>query len=104
MSFATPQRPLPGAFLNTPAASRFGPPIPAPVFRPSALSGAQPRGQAQQSSNLKQQPQQDLQARQISQNRSIQPIARAARTINDVLQQEANFPDLDSYVRRTYPA
>jgi nuclear pore complex protein Nup155 len=30
----------------------------------------------------------------------LQPIQRAARTINETLQKEANFPDLDSYVRR----
>ncbi|KAH8752345.1 putative nucleoporin [Hyaloscypha sp. PMI_1271] len=68
----TPQRPLPGAYFNTPAASRFqtGAPIRQPMF--------QPQGTRQ----------------------PARPIQRAARTINEVLQREASFPDLDSYVRQ----
>jgi len=99
MATATPQRPLPGAFYNTPAAPRFGAPLPPPIFRPSALSSAQPRPQY---TNPPDQPQQASQSRQDPQYRSLQPIARAARTINEVLQKDVNFPELDSYVRREY--
>jgi nuclear pore complex protein Nup155 len=77
----TPQRPLPGAFFNTPAASRFPPPR-QPVFT---------AGIAQDPSNPPPAP-----------VPSLQPIQRAARTINEVLQREASFPDLDSYVRRKW--
>jgi len=94
----TPQRPIPGLFINTPAVSKFAPPP--PVFRTSSLSGQQPPPQQQQSSNTQQQQQQSSSPRQDSQSRALQPIQRAARTINEVLQKEANFPDLDSYVRR----
>jgi len=94
MAFQTPQRPLPGAFLNTPAASRYGAGmgVPAPNFlrRPGATT-SQALSMQQQSPESRQEPQ----------TQSLQPIQRAARTINEVLLKEANFPDLDSYVRRT---
>jgi nuclear pore complex protein Nup155 len=96
MAFQTPQRPLPGAFFNTPAASRFGPPPPQPLFR-QAPTPAQPQ---QNSAPQQQQQPQPAQLQALPQNRQLEPIQRAARTINDVLQKEANFPDLDSYVRR----
>ena len=32
---------------------------------------------------------------------SLKPVQRAARTINEVLRKDANFPELDSYVKRT---
>lgn len=92
----TPQRPLPGAFFNTPAPSRFGAPPPAPIFRQTSITSAQTSA-----------PGRDATAQQVApqslpglQNRPLQPIQRAARTINETLQKEANFPDLDSYVRR----
>lgn len=92
----TPQRPLPGAFFNTPAASRFGAPPPAPIFRPTGLSSAQATTPGQ-GANAQQTPQSTPGGLQ---NRTLQPVQRAARTINETLQKEANFPDLDSYVRR----
>jgi nuclear pore complex protein Nup155 len=94
----TPQRPLPGAFFNTPAASRFGAPPQPSIFRPTGLAVAPP-GATPQDANPQQTTSQSLTGLQ---NRSIQPIQRAARTINETLQKEANFPDLDSYVRRKY--
>jgi nuclear pore complex protein Nup155 len=45
-------------------------------------------------------PVEQTQSTQQPQAQSLQPIQRAARTINEVLQKDANFPDLDSYVRR----
>ncbi|KAH6673645.1 putative nucleoporin [Halenospora varia] len=89
MAFQTPQRPLPGAFFNTPAPSRY-PPSRQPVF---TAGGGQSRNPS--SSQDGQQPLAPLRDSQ-----SLQPIQRAARTINEVLQREANFPDLDSYVRQ----
>jgi nuclear pore complex protein Nup155 len=89
MAFQTPQRPLPGAFFQTPAASRFGPAPPQPQFHPVRQSSQQPP---------QQNPQQLQQQAPLT--RSLQPVQRAARTINEILQKEANFPDLDSYVRR----
>lgn len=107
MAFAamqTPQRPLPGAFFNTPAASRFDTRAPPPpIFRTqlqsySGAGGAGPPGAS--NTGVQQQQQHVDQLRQQSQSRTLQPIQRAARTINDILLREANFPDLDSYVRR----
>ncbi|CAG8974187.1 hypothetical protein HYALB_00007350 [Hymenoscyphus albidus] len=86
MAFSTPQRPLPGAFYNTPAANRFPPPR-QPVFNPVQQSRAPSNSQDQQ------QPEADP-------AQALQPIQRAQRTINEVLQREASFPDLDSYVRQ----
>jgi len=97
----TPQRPLPGAFLQTPAASRYQPgPDPARnLFRqPPQASQTNPTGQAQGTSAGSQQQQV---AQTQTQPRALLPVQRAARTINEVLQRDANFPDLDSYVRRT---
>lgn len=95
MAFQTPQRPLPGAFFNTPAASRFGPAPPQPVFRPVGLLSQQPA-----QPNAQPQQQQSSQSQQAPLTRSLQPVQRAARTINEILQKEANFPELDSYVRQ----
>jgi nuclear pore complex protein Nup155 len=96
MSFAaTPQRPLPGAYFTTPAPSRFGPgpPIRQPSFtnRPQPPPGPNPNdGQP------------NPQSRQALAPQALPPVQRAARTINEVLQREASFPDLDSYVRRKW--
>lgn len=92
----TPQRPLPGAFFNTPAASRFGAPPPPPIFRSTSLTSAQSTAPGQDAAAAQTTPQ----SLTSLQNRLLQPIQRAARTINETLQKEANFPDLDSYVRR----
>ncbi|RDW58173.1 hypothetical protein BP6252_13584 [Coleophoma cylindrospora] len=94
----TPQR-FPGAFVSTPAASRFGPPIRQPVFRQQSF-GSQPAGAAASGSSLSKSPSQAPASLPAPDTRSSQPVARAARTINKVLQDEANFPDLDSYVRQ----
>ncbi|KAL1623022.1 hypothetical protein SLS56_008433 [Neofusicoccum ribis] len=90
MNPATPQRPLPGAFMMTPGPGAR----PAqPVFR----VGTAPV-------NPPQQPQQPVvpapapQTPAIQKQPEIQPIERAARTVNDTLTQEARYPDLDSYI------
>jgi nuclear pore complex protein Nup155 len=97
----TPQRPLPGAFFNTPAASRFDVrPPPPPIFRTQSQSfrGGREAAPAEASNGSEQQ--QPDQSRQQVQARSSQPIQRAARTINEYLLREASFPEFDSYVRR----
>ncbi|KAE9363359.1 putative nucleoporin [Stipitochalara longipes BDJ] len=90
----TPQRPLPGAYFNTPAASRFqsGAPIRQPMFQPQGTrQPAAPNGDPSQPVS---------QSREVAPPQAQKPIQRAARTINEVLQREASFPDLDSYVRQ----
>ncbi|KAG9238935.1 putative nucleoporin [Amylocarpus encephaloides] len=86
MAFQTPTRPLPGAFFNTPAAGR-NTSMRQPVFSSlGRTSGMVTGGQTAQSSPRPSQ--------------ASQPIQRAARTINEYLQREASFPELDSYVRQ----
>lgn len=91
----TPQRPLPGAYFMTPAPPRFNQPPPPqpPLFRPpQPHSGREPT------------PPRDgpipppIQAQIIPQ--PLSPMSRAAKTINEVLQRESSFPDLDSYVKQ----
>lgn len=83
----TPQQPVPGGFLQTPAAAWYQS-IPAqPLFR-KASSPSRPR-----SSSSSRQP-----VHQHAQEPESKPIVRAANTINDTLQKEQSFPDLDGYV------
>ncbi|KAK4983915.1 hypothetical protein LTR66_008670 [Elasticomyces elasticus] len=103
MAFApqgTPQRPLPGGFVNTPAPQR--PSISQPSFsRQISSSGAQ-NYQRQGSSQLIQtgQSQQQLAGRSPSATgpQEQTPVERAAKTINDALLQESRFPELENYL------
>ena len=114
MSFPaqTPSRPLPGAFINTPAVNRFqsGSAPPAGLFRTNSASTSsalqkqapqrgqyqgqaleQSQGQVQTSTSNGQPPTNEL-----------APLERAARTINQTMMQELRFPELDSYVGRKH--
>jgi nuclear pore complex protein Nup155 len=98
-SLQTPQRPLPGAFLNTPAASRYqsNPPPPRPVFRSQPSSNGPAIAAASSS-----QPALGLAATAPIESISLLPAQRAAKVINEVLARDGNYPDLDSYVKREY--
>lgn len=101
----TPQRPLPGAFFQTPAApsTQAGyPSLRQPDFRQNPPVRHQATSQMQKQDAVQQSQQQQLQPGQAPQAQVLQPIERAARTINEALQKEASFPDLDSYVKREY--
>ena len=94
----TPQRPLPGAFFNTPAPGRPGSsgqmPQP-PSFRSNAaatLAGYR-AGQV----NSRDAPAQRPGTATAAQD-ALAPIERAARTVNEALQSEAQYPALDNYV------
>ncbi|KAH7314343.1 putative nucleoporin [Rhexocercosporidium sp. MPI-PUGE-AT-0058] len=91
---ATPQRPLPGAYFATPAASRFpaAPPVRQPLF---SQGGRQPAAGPNPNDGNP-----NPQSRQIPPPTAITPISRAARTISDVLSREAQFPEIDSYIRQ----
>lgn len=90
----TPQRPLPGAFLPTPAPSRYSGSGPSrqlfrtqsssSVSQPESQGSAQPVGAALP----------------MPQAQALQPVQRAAKTVNEVLRRDANFPELDNYVKR----
>lgn len=110
----TPMRPVPGAFLNTPAASRFAndnEPVRRRLFAegdaPSSNSGALVAGSnlapatiaststsgGLVSTSSAQAPQQNL-----------PPVTRAAQAVNQFLQSDENYPELDSYCRRKFTA
>ncbi|KAF1946917.1 nucleoporin-domain-containing protein [Clathrospora elynae] len=72
---ATPQRPTPGAYVNTPAPNRPG----------FARQGSMARPQPQQ--------QQALPAPPVE-----SPIDRASRTINSMLDRDNRFPALEAYI------
>jgi nuclear pore complex protein Nup155 len=98
-AFQTPQRPLPGAFLQTPAASRYQGPGPArQLFRTQSSSSAPGISAERRSSS---QPVGAL-VGPPTQAQILKPVQRAARTINEVLRKDANFPELDSYVKRKF--
>ncbi|CAO2652872.1 Nn.00g022830.m01.CDS01 [Neocucurbitaria sp. VM-36] len=75
MAPATPQRPTPGAFINTPAPNRPG------LTRQASMSQPQP------------QPPQALPAPPAE-----SPIDRASRTINSMLDRDNRFPALETYI------
>ena len=96
----TPQRPLPGSYVQTPAhglankTGQFG----QPNFRPNPIA---PQNRSQgQSQALTQQTQQTGQVAGSSSAEELKPIGRAARTINEALDQGLRYPELDSYVSR----
>lgn len=79
---ATPQRPLPGAFMNTPA-----PPQGSTIFYNNAATLRQNQ----------QQPPAESTASTVA-TQTTAPVERAARTINETLAGEERFPELESYV------
>ena len=101
MSYAvqTPQRPLPGAYLQTPA-----------VAKPQNENGRTPFPNAnttllQQRVGLQgsQQVMRPPESQRQSAAESHGPITRASRTINEVLVQESRYPELDGYLGRKCP-
>ncbi|KAG9684501.1 nucleoporin-domain-containing protein, partial [Aureobasidium melanogenum] len=91
----TPQRPLPGAFFNTPAPGRPGSSgqMAQQPFRSNAaatLAGYR-TGQVASRDAPTQRPATATQD-------TLAPIERAARTVNEALQSEAQYPALDNYV------
>ena len=96
MSIQTPQKPLPGAYIQTPAVSRFQP---FQSRQPNSLSQQQ-NGSQQQSQALSQQGQSVQKAGQKSETQDIPSIERAAKAVNDALSEESQYPDLDSYIGR----
>lgn len=99
----TPQRPLPGAYIQTPAPNRFQTGhIPQPNFRPNSAPSIQQHG-----SHAQAQTQELVPAAQQATEGSgtplvdrLKPIDRAAKTINETLAQETKYPELDSYIGR----
>jgi nuclear pore complex protein Nup155 len=83
----TPQKALPGAYLQTPA--------PAPsqnvlFAKPAAASPAMPLPKLPPAASR-------------SKNQTLSTEERGAQTVNDTLFQESRYPDLDNYLSRTSP-
>lgn len=106
---ATPMRPLPGAFINTPAVARAmaqsdDPPVRRRLFPDAAsttsaapgLSSAAP-AVAPPTAPSPAEPMVKLPAVDKG-----SPVIRAAFTINKLLQHDGEFPEIDSYCRRKH--
>ena len=108
MSFPAPQTPhrlgLPGAYIQTPAQQTNLRPgqIAQPNFQIRATSFNQQYGSQGQSQAVSHSAQQGGQVAGVQIPAELKPIQRASKTINDALAREAQFPELDSYVGRTY--
>lgn len=97
----TPPKALPGAYIQTPAFNKFQAGfIPQPAFRsiPAPLqqqqNGPKSGGQA-----LSVQLQQRYTVGKSTVG-DLKPIERAARSINETLNQESRYPEIDSYIGR----
>lgn len=85
----TPQKALPGAYIQTPAVRS----IPAPQsylsnFLQHQSQALSQRGQVTQTGTEK------------SDVEDIQPIARGAKAVDEALWEESRYPDLDNYIGR----
>ena len=101
---ATPMRQIPGAFLNTPAPTRpdtvrrrlFSEQSAAGLISTTGGGSGPVAANASDSTPL-----QTLGQTQLPQSEApLPPIPKAARSINQVLQLDESYPDLDSYCRR----
>src|SRR5271170_3900905 len=103
----TPPRPFPGTWVQTPATRPPGPPSfknsSSQVSRsPFSASGGHPTSIAvTPSSQPATQPSSTAPTTTLS-SRSLTPAQRAARTINETLDSEKRFPELDSYLSQGY--
>lgn len=99
---STPQRNLPGTFLQTPAPSRTtgGGGLQSTIFRNTTTqsqNNSQPTAQtSQQTYNAPN----SSSAVSAAPPRSLNSIERAARTINNTLDEEARYPAIDNYLPR----
>jgi hypothetical protein len=107
----TPPRPsLPGTWLQTPAGN---PPLPAPSSWALVSRNADPPythgrvepanlgiTRADQNSGVQQQQQSVAESSRPSKSRN--PDVRAARAVNEALEGESRFPELDAYLSRKF--
>ena len=100
VALQTPQRHPPGAFIQTPAASQFqGGAIQYPLQRPQTGYNALQQGAGNSSQQALQQSQQAQSQQNGSSNiKQLDPVERAARSINEALTEETRYPELDSYI------
>ncbi|KAI9718299.1 MAG: hypothetical protein M1828_006763 [Chrysothrix sp. TS-e1954] len=96
-AIATPQRPLPGQFFNTPALTRQASgsqPIQPINFRGSSTPSNTQQGQQVSYPQLSGPPG----AAPAQAPKGLSLIERAARTINTTLEEESRFPPIENYI------
>lgn len=94
----TPQKPLPGAYLQTPAPGHASN---APLFSPTPVTPAQAAASVVEQTSPAALPKLPPAASK-SKNQTLSTEERGAGTINDTLAQESRYPDLDSYLSREF--
>lgn len=94
----TPQRALPGAYIQTPA-PKLGH-LPQPNFRFQAASLIPQNGSHVRNQVLAPPKQSVALEGGKSSGDTLKPIERAAKTINETLASETKYPELDSYIGR----
>lgn len=100
LSGQTPQRPLPGAYVQTPAPTLNLRRKDHSISNAS-LSNSQPQHDSQNTGQaITTQTQQKTQEAGSQASETLGPVERAARTINEILTQETRYPELDNYVGR----
>ncbi|KAJ9629260.1 hypothetical protein H2204_008900 [Knufia peltigerae] len=99
----TPARPVPGVWPQTPATR---PVIPAPSFQspgtPLSRPSITPQGTSTSlvTTRAAETPAQSS----IRQPESLEPLERAARTINEAFASESRFPEVENYLAQGYSA
>lgn len=97
----TPQKAHPGAFIQTPAMINNKPSsVSYPNLRSVAPSSQEQHGAQGNNQAVGRPPPQQNQTATNRPVETLQPIERAARTITEMLNQEAQYPELDSYIGR----
>ena len=97
----TPPKALPGAYIQTPAFNKFQTgAVNQPAFRSIPAPLQHQQNGAQVSSQALSNQSQQMQTTGKSTTEELKPIERAAKTINEVMDQESRYPELDSYVGR----
>lgn len=119
----TPARPMPGLFMQTPAPSRPAQPLfrTASIPAPSQAQGSDPAPSqlAPSRPSLSTRPSQQQMIQQSASSapqqavvpttntstnttQQLTPIQRASRTINNMLDREARYPDAEQYIPREF--
>ena len=110
MNPVTPMRPIPGAFINTPAPGpntvrrrlNFNEPAGAGTTGATGTMGTTPApiastlgsGQPEIATGMLPPP---------LVREDLPPVAKAAQVVSQTLQLDESYPDIDSYCRRMYP-
>ena len=88
-AIATPQRPLPGAYLVTPVVTRSNPSGPSAQLRSTSASQSGPLVPTDQT-------------KARPRTETVSEVERAAAKVNNALADEQRYPELDNYITRKY--